>query len=453
MKKTIYILGLALAFLFFSACGKKDNDNEIKLPQNKKNSHQKNFTIIKPVVAVPINHQTNKISPPKIKCHFVAIKGIVKYEKDDEPAPEIEINCKNSSYKSNDFTIITDEHGNFEISLPESQINDTVLYVNEPGYAKIKREIDKNSDDYIRILLRETGFITGQITDENYEPVPGIYCLFVPVNHYRNWNETWSYAVKNENPSDELGYYAISNVASPETFTFFKADGNDDYFLLTEDSDKKIKVEPDRETTFNFKMLHNPKIKIKLLDKNENKISKYKLEITAYKNNKSKNVLLNDETEWYETIIKMENIKDELSLAAKSDDGKIASTNNIIISAGKTYEIVLKTDPELLPAARGFAYNYDMTPLTNTYILATSDSEQGVARSDSNGWFEIISLSVKKGADVQLKILKDMSDCFTNIIASKNAVKLIYSKPKYITGKIFINSKDTPATNFGIHLF
>ena len=446
------ILGLAFTLLFFSACGKKETADEIKLPQNNKISHKKISTIVKPVVTISINQQTNKIPAPKIK--FYTIKGIVKYEKAAIPAPEIEINCKNPSYKSNNFVIITDDHGNFEISLPKSRINDTVLYVNEPGYAKVKREIDKNSDDYIRIMLRETGFITGQITDENDEPVPGIYCLFVPDNHYKNWKETWSYAVKNENPSDELGYYAISNVASPETFTLFKADGNDDYFLFAESSDKKIKVEPDRETTFNFKMLHNPKIKIKLLDENEIEILKYKLGIIAFKNYESKNVLLNDEAEWYETIIKMENTKDGLSLAAKSDDGKIASTNDIIISAGETYEIVLKIDPDLLPAAKGFAYNYDMTPLTNTYILATSDSKQGVARCDSNGWFEIINLSVKKGTDVQLKILKDMpSDCFTNIIVSENAIKLIYSKPKYITGKVFINNIDTPATNFGIHLF
>ena len=32
MKKTIYIFGLVIALLFFSACGKKDNTDEIKLP-------------------------------------------------------------------------------------------------------------------------------------------------------------------------------------------------------------------------------------------------------------------------------------------------------------------------------------------------------------------------------------------------------------------------------------
>ena len=382
-------------------------------------------------------------------------KGVVKYEETDEPAEGIEIKCESRLRNGIKKTSITDSEGGFEISLPISRYNTYSLTINEPGYAKIKKIINKNDPNkLLTLFLRETGIITGKITNEEGEPLSGIKVAFISIYKNKFWDMKRDYSPKSEFPSNGEGVYVISNAAAPETYMLDETLGNNDYLISDDYLKKSIKVNQGEMTTFDFTMLPQPKIKIKLIDENENAILRYKLQTrTQYSRGQSvssSSVSLEDENEWYNVNIWMRNKKATISLNAETEDGRCAVTNDIEITSDEIYEIILRIDSGQSPDVAGFVYNYDMIPVVDKYILAYADPKEGNAETDHLGFFEIIGMNLKKGTTLQLNIWKDNITYSTNVLAGSDNIEWILPKLNNITGRVFIENLDTPATNFAV---
>jgi len=395
---------------------------------------------------------------PKIK--YRTLKGIAKYEKTDEPAEGIEIKCEiwQREGKTTISTIETDEKGGFKCQLPNCQFGSYLLTINEPGYAKVKRRLFDYKDESIILLLRETGIITGKITNEKGEPIPGVKPQFSPTYNYPNLMWKDAYGVRADTLSTEEGVYIVSNVAAPEVFKLARSWwGPNNYSMSDEYTEKEIKVNPDKVVTFDFKMLQEPKIKVKLIDENGNAILRYALhkEVKYYnsRSGRKKNVNLGNENDWCYLNVNMRKPKAKLSLTAQTEDEKTAVTNNIIIKTCGNYEIVLKIDAKRSPDAAGFIYNYDMSPVVDTYVNCSANSKYGQSQSDYLGFFELLGMDVKKGTALRLQIWKDNITYSTNVLAGNDDIEWILPKPQCITGKVFIEDFITPATNFAVSIW
>jgi len=241
------------------------------------------------------------------------VNGIVIFEQSGKPAAGIEIKCKSWYYKGKEIKTVTDENGEFNISVPMIERGGTELIVNEPGFAKIKRELQRYAGETITLLLRESGVLTGTITTEKGEPVSGVRINIEPeITHSKlskasftardsRWEERSAYRAQSEIPSDINGMYVISNAAAPQVYRI-NAWAQKEYFL-PRNNDRKVRIEPGKTTVYDFTMFLKPAVMVKLKDKEGKPVLKYSLRIkTTYKNGSSsgtRSVNLSDGNDWY----------------------------------------------------------------------------------------------------------------------------------------------------------
>jgi len=383
--------------------------------------------------------------------NYRTIKGIVKYEKTDEPAEGIKIKFVLYKRKREERIITTDENGKFEIKLP---VYRTTLEIKEPGYAQIRLYLSINNKDnkLIELYLKETGIITGKITDEDDNPISGVNAYFMPYSRERYGETKNGYNAKTQFASNEEGIYVVSNAAAPETYCLAQTYGNPKYILPRENRKVKIKTNPGEVTIFNFIMKAAPEVKIKLIDENGIPVTRYELKYNvSYESGGSRgsdHVNLRNQEDWYNLQMWDVNKEMKLSLTAQTLDNKIAVTNDIEIISGKKSEIILKINPERKADVAGFVYNYDMTPVVDKYIYAHAGEKKDNIETDYLGYFEIAGLGVKKGSPLLLLIWNNDISYSTNVLAGSEDIEWILPKPKQITGKVFIENLDTPASKF-----
>jgi len=402
---------------------------------------------------------------PEVK--YQTIKGIVKYELTDEPAAGIKVKCKTGNSLE---TIATTKEGVFEFTLPIIENKFTRLKINEHGYTKIDKpiRIHRYTGESILFLLKETGIITGKITNESGKPLSGIRTTFYPKHEYdskskislsrgRGYRYSFgrsAYTARTETSSNEEGIYVISNAAAPKVYTLKYVSGWNEY-LPKDYYPDEIEVLPGKTTTFDFKVFSKPVIKIQVKDEKGKPILKYTLEtLTKYINGYrpgTYNVNLSDENDWYSINVIPKDGETKIFFAAKTQDGQIARKDNIKVETGETYELILKVG-ENSPDVAGFVYNSDMTPCIDGYIRARCRSGFAVCKTDYLGYFEFSGMNADKGAIILLSMRKDNISYPSRVLIGNNDFEWILPELKLITGRVCIENSAIPATNFAVSI-
>jgi len=399
---------------------------------------------------------------------YLTINGMVLYGKTDGPAEGIEVNC---DCQSNDKKMITktDIDGKFKFCVlcaegqfavsklrEKGKYATAKLTINEPEYAKINKTIFRYDGKIIKLYLRECGIITGTITDNKGNPIQGIKTAFKSkfYNKYRKDKE--SYCARNQYSSNEEGVYVISNVAAPDVYYLFQANGNGYSFLQMDSSQDSIKVNPNQTTVFNFKISAPPKVKVKFIDENGNAILKYKMDFwlksSGLQGRGTKDVNLDDASEWYNLPLWNGMGKMKLSIIAQTDDEKNGTTNNIQIASDEEYKIILKVNSDKKANVSGFVYDCEMKPIVDQRVSAGTKLENRNSKTDYLGFFEIFGMNCKTEEVISLNLHRNNVRYTTNVFAGSEDIEWILPKPKYITGRVFIENLDTPATYFDISI-
>ena len=401
---------------------------------------------------------------PELK--YQNVNGIVIYEQSGEPAAGIEIKCKSWNYKGKEIKTATDEKGYFNIPVPVVERSGTELIVNEPGFAKIKRRIERYAGETITLLLRESGVLTGTITTEKGEPVSGVRVNIEPENTHsksskasfskRNssWEERSAYRAQTEIPSDINGMYVISNAAAPQSYRI-NAWAQKEYFL-PHDNDRKVRIEPGKITVYDFTMFLKPAVMVKLKDEEGKPVLKYSLRIkTTYKNGSSsgtRSVNLSDENDWYRAEMWSRNANVKLSLRAEDEDGRVAEKKNISIEPGEEYKFILTLSNSVMPDLAGFVYKSDMSPYIDGHMWVNVNGQHAYGSCDHLGFFEITGLEAEKGTKIKLNTNYDNNNFSTNVLAGEDNIEWILPEQNRILGRVCIGDIYTPATNFAVSI-
>lgn len=384
------------------------------------------------------------------------VNGIVIYEETKEPASDIKVKFR---WKST----FTDENGKFSFNVKENYQGGLIL--NEPGYAKVNRNVrwDYNGER-ITLFLYNTATIKGTITTEKDTPVSELFVAVSPsleayhsrssVRSLNKRNSSWEdcgYNYKSETASDEFGDYVISNVAAPETYSI-KID-NIDYFL-DETINKTVKQ---GETAIcNFKVFQKPIVMVKLIDKNNQVIRKYDFKATIEEkahnmsrtHSNSLTVNLKGTNEWYRVHLRgVKNYNSKLSLLAVAETGDEAYKENIPCDKpGKSY-VVLKLGELPKSVITGFIYDPDEHPLIDSFVSGSIGHSRSTTRTDHLGYFEM-AIPAEKGKTVELNTIFNGANCETNVTLVDDNIEWILPQQRKIVGEVYIN--DFPATNFSI---
>ncbi len=400
---------------------------------------------------------------PELK--YQNVNGIVIYELSGEPAVGIEIKCKSWGYKGKEIKTVTDENGEFNISAPMTESGNTELIVNEPGFAKIKRQIRGYTGKTITLLLRESGVLTGKIITEKGKPMSGVRVSIEP-NYTHSKSSKASFAVRDsrgeersafraqsENLSDVNGMYVISNAAAPQVYRI-NARPQNEYFLPRDsDNERKVRIEPGKTTVYNITMFLNPSVMVKLKDEEGKPVLKYSLRVkTRFTGSNMRNVNLSDENDWYRAVIWSGNENVILSLRAEDEDGRVAEKKSISIEPGEEYKFILTLSNSVMPDLAGFVYKSDMSPYIDGHMWVSANDEAGYGRCDHLGFFKITDLEAEKGTKIKLHTKNELGDYTTNVLAGDNNIEWILPSPKYILGRVCIGDIYTPATNFAVSI-
>ena len=401
------------------------------------------------------------------KRPFIDVNGIVSYEQSGEPASGIEIEYAPRGYEK--IKAVTDENGKFNISLPIIKHHSFSLKIDEPGYARIQYRIYKYSGETVRLLLRETGILTGYVENESGKPVFGVRIKICPEhsktiiskmsfsNQDAQWRNAFAYEAESKYPSDESGMYVISNAAAPQAYRIKLRDYNRNFQICNKN--RKIKIEPGETTVYNIKLrkTDKPGVLIKVKDKDGDPIPNYSLDIKSTDENGavssgSHNVHLSQSDDWYRVNIFIKDGNGKLDLTARTDDRRIGKKKNILIETGKDNKITLILSEPLEPIIAGFVYNPDLTPYIDGSISASFGKLNNRGKTDHFGYFEIIELDVEKGTKIELSTWINYVWFYTNTLAGDDNLEWILPKPKRITGRVCIGNNYTPATNFAISI-
>ena len=157
---------------------------------------------------------------------------------------------------------------------------------------------------------------------------------------------------------------------------------------------------------------------------------------------------LDDTSKWRNLPLWNGSGKMNLSILAQSDDGKVGTTNNIQITSDEEYKIVLKVNEHKKVNVSGFVYDYEMKPIVDKRISARTKFESNNSQTDHLGFFEIFGLEVKNGTKLSLNVNINDTSYSTNVLSGSEDIEWILPKPKRVTGRVFIENLETPATNF-----
>jgi len=395
---------------------------------------------------------------------FFNLHGIVLYEKNNEPAEKIKIIFTCQPEKK--IKVVTNIKGEFKIKIPKGKYYNEQLKIDEPGFAVVKRAVNFTyANKKIILYLRKVGAVEGKITAPDKKPISGIKVKLLPT--YRNlivkksrftdsqsqWNNREAYAVEASEFSDESGSYSISRVAAPESYNI---EINSDVYFLPTTKPIVVKVMPGKTTKCDITLLAKPVVMLKFLEKSGEPILNYSLNAESKSANSSyefgSDINLSKNEEWGRVELGMIDKNAMLSLMAKSKDGKIGETNNILISSGKTNFIVLTANNTPKMSVSGFIYDYQTKPIIDKQIMGYCHSGGVTAKSDHLGYFELKNLAVKKNENIKLSLWYFETRYETNVVAGANDIEWMLPEPKAIIGRVCLGNDECPVTNFAVGL-
>ena len=396
--------------------------------------------------------------------------GFITYEKTDEPAAGIELKYK--IYKGQELRAVTDKDGKFILRVPVLKNSCANLKVNESGYAKINYRLQDYTGEILKFFLRETGILTGKITNEKGEPVSGMRVQLwakkdefkKPEGHDFTYDELTAYSAQNEKLSDIDGIYVISNAAAPQLYKVY-APYSEEYFF-PRSREIIVEIEPGKTTTCNFSLLRKPVVMVKLIDEKGKPVLKYILRARILKKNGCWSMRINkidlpNGNEWHKVNTFGFDSKMKLSLEAEAEYGITAEEIGMPIVAGKEYKIILKLTNSVMPVVAGFVYKPDSMPYVGGSMHIYTNNGQQIKRiwnkhnygiCDHLGYFEICGVNIKKGKKIRLTTNLENVFYTTNVFAGEDNIEWVLPEPKRICGRVCIGNINTPATNFAVRI-
>ncbi len=400
---------------------------------------------------------------PKLGLKYQDLNGIVLYELSEAPAEGIKVIFTDQMGKK--YKDTTDITGKFKITVLKKYLHGH-LVIDEPEFAVVKRRLEYRYNGHMmKLLLRETGSVTGKVITENGSPVQGVKVKITPTYHRQTskanfnysqsqWEVRAAYSADATTSTDENGDYTILKAAAPETY---QAEISSDAYFLPNGKNPALKVMPGKTTECEITVTMKPVVMLKVIDEKGEIILSYSFNSKTKTPNSSygfgSSIDLKEGEEWGRLELGMQEKTAVLSVKVETDDGKMAETNGIMIVSGKTNFVVLTLAETLPIIAAGFVYDHDMQPLVDKSIWARQEKDTSHGSSDHLGYFEITGMNIKKGTEVKLNTSHANIQLETNVLAGVDNIEWVLREPKIIKGRVCIETSDNPATNFNIGLY
>ena len=386
------------------------------------------------------------------------VGGIVVTEFGNEPVAGVVVKARRWQGSSEPYvSCVTDRQGNFSIEVKEfGNCYFGEIIVEEPGFAKVIKRISE-ADNFIKIVLKQAGNITGKVMNKDGKLIPGITISISSFQVRRNVervssgsNKTFDYIAV----SDSDGHYKFSNVVAPAKYGFRIDDFNSGWSLPSYHSDNEytVEVEPDQTVKKDLIVQKATVIAIKAKESNGTPVLKYKyncgLRKSDYGIHINKYVHLSED-EWYYLKTTYSGNGSFSCNASEEQKGLSLVTNDIPLCGEVTNYITLvfsNSEPEL----SGHIFNADGSPAANSRVQIFVKKNCVKSTADKNGYFEIQGAELKKGTmmNVDAYPRKGSFGISTNLPAGSKNVKLKFELPYKITGKVFLDDLDTPAREF-----
>ena len=388
------------------------------------------------------------------------LNGIVVTESDNEPVEGVTVNARMWKGKPPYASCITDRKGNFSIEVKnfyEDSFGE--VFVEEPGFAKTIKRIS-DADNYIKIILKQAGNITGKVMNKDGKPISGITISIESIQYKRNVERVSSGSDKTfyyKTVSDLDGHYEFLNVAAPAKYGFGIDDFSSGWRLPHCRSDKGFTVDAEPDKTVKKDLIVQKKvvIAIKAKESNGTPVLKYKyscsLQRSDFGTHKNYYVHLSED-EWYYLKTTYSGDGTFSCNASEEQKGLSLITNDIPIHGEITNYITLvfsNSETEL----SGHIFNADGSPAVRSTIQIFVKKSWVKSTADKSGYFEIQGAELKKGTMMNVNAYprKGSLSISTNLPAGAKNVKLKFELPYKITGKVFLDDLDSPAKNFVVN--
>lgn len=386
--------------------------------------------------------------------------GIVVTESDNEPVEGVTVKARMWHGSSKPYaSCVTDRQGNFSIEVKEfGNCYFGEIIVEEPGFAKVIRQISV-ADNFIKIILRQAGNITGEVMNKDGKLLSGITISIDSIQNKKNIKQVFNSneTVYYKSVSDSDGHFEFLNVVAPAKYGFRIDDFNSGWSIPSYNSGKgfTVEVEPDETAERDLIAEKTAVIAVKAKEANGTPVLKYKytcnLKLSDFITVLNHHVDVSED-EWYH--VKTIHSGDGTFSCNASEEQKGLSlvTNSIPIYGQITNYITLifsSSEPEL----SGHIFNPDSSPAANSTIQIIVNRDYIKATADAKGYFEVHGVERKEGTmmNVTAHTWKDRFELSTNLISGTKNVKLKFQQSYEITGKVFLDDLDSPAKSFVIN--
>jgi len=317
----------------------------------------------------------------------------------------------------------------------------------------------------------------GKITDKNGNPISGMIVEadndnYLPVvKIVSQVNASDNQLRYSSCPSDIDGVYAISNVAAPMKYGIKISNFSNFQRYSTSRDAFSVKVEPGETAICDLIVQQPAIIAVKVRDKNNNPVLNYSIDYELHIDSwsRSGNDEINFSEDKWKVLDSSGSGAGEFSCSVFNEEKMLGvRTNNIPFAACGTNYITLLLS-KIEPNISGYLTKADGNPVSNGSIGAWPEKSRMrgpdiQVKVDSSGFFRIMGLDVKKGEMLKVAAwdYEDSSTLHTNIPAGSQNVEFRFTKPKEITGCVFFDDLNSPASNFfvecssifgGVHSF
>jgi len=396
------------------------------------------------------------------KISTMNVGGIVVTEYDDMPMEGITVYARRGNRNSPYASCITDKDGKFTIDVRKIFGNYYgSLCVDEPSCGKVIVRINRNTE-FIKIVLKQAGRVIGNVTDNNGNPMPGIYISLVLIEpnsdvmkvSAKTKAQTYFYSTT----TDSDGNYEFTNVVAPAKYGFSANSIKGDYTLPSYHSDEGYTVEakPDKTEICNLTLHRSAVLALKAEDSQGNPILIFSLSPQIETENgrgfrtfKVPVELMEDE--WYYSPVQAYGNGTFSCEAFNKENGLYLKTNGIHFTSSITNYITLIFPAEKnKPLLTGYVLNSDGTPArySSVSVYSMKNSKSGELTTDVSGYFEFLGWEAEKDEILEVQVYShELSiHTVTNLPSGSKNVKIKIDRPKKIIGKVFLENLDTPVT-------
>jgi len=385
--------------------------------------------------------------------------GIVVTELDNEPVEGVTVNARMWKSKPPYNSCVTDGQGNFLIEVKNFYKNSFgEIFVEEPGFAKVIKQIS-SEDNFIKIILRQAGNISGKVMNEEGKLLPGITISIRSIRIKKNVKSISSGSNKTayyRTVSDSDGHFEFLNVVAPAKYEFKIDDFNSGWSIPPRylDDEYTVEAEPDQTVKKDLIVQKTAVIAIKAKESNGTPVLKYKYTCGLRKSDYGthiNNYVHLSEDEWYYLKTMYSGNGTFSCNASEEQKGLSLVTNDIPLCGEVTNYITLvfsNSEPEL----SGHIFNADGSPAARSRVQIFVKNNWVKSTADTKGYFEIQGAELKKGTMMNVNAYprKSSFNIHTNLPAGSKNVKLKFQPLYKITGKVFLDYLDSPAKSFAV---